>query len=133
LFSQVSSAITPIGHGKDQIVKSLLNGISGIKPLREGRISQPLYSFQSLWTVDYPIDYDFKRNHRKTMGPVAYYGLPGGKGSSGAVWTCRGFYQRPEGWVWHSVQFTALRQYSEIFTASSLELPINQRKGNRGG
>jgi len=26
-----SSAITPIGHGKDQIVKSLQNGISGIK------------------------------------------------------------------------------------------------------
>ncbi len=24
-------------------------------------------------TVDYPIEYDFKSAHRKTMGPVAYY------------------------------------------------------------
>ena len=42
------SAITPIGHGKDQIVKSLLNGISGIKPLREEEFLSPLYSFQGL-------------------------------------------------------------------------------------
>ncbi|MEQ8163587.1 MAG: beta-ketoacyl synthase N-terminal-like domain-containing protein, partial [Smithellaceae bacterium] len=30
-----ASAITPIGHGKEEIVHSLLNGVSGIRPLRE--------------------------------------------------------------------------------------------------
>ena len=68
-----SSAITPIGHGKDQIVKSLLNGISGIKPLREEEFLSRYIHSKVYGTVDYPIDYDFKRNHRKTMGPVAYY------------------------------------------------------------
>jgi 3-oxoacyl-[acyl-carrier-protein] synthase II len=68
-----SSAITPIGHGKDQIVKSLLNGISGIKPLREEEFLSRYIHSKVYGTVDYPIDYDFKRNHRKTMGPVASY------------------------------------------------------------
>jgi len=29
------SAITPIGHGLAAIVRSLLQGVSGVKPLRE--------------------------------------------------------------------------------------------------
>jgi 3-oxoacyl-[acyl-carrier-protein] synthase II len=68
-----SSAITPIGHGKDQIVKSLLNGVSGIKPLREDELIGRYIHSRVYGTVDYPIEYDFKRNHRKTMGPVSYY------------------------------------------------------------
>jgi 3-oxoacyl-[acyl-carrier-protein] synthase II len=68
-----SSAITPIGHGKDQIVKSLLNGVSGIKPLRDEEFLSPFIHSKVYGTVDYPVEYDFKRNHRKTMGPVAYY------------------------------------------------------------
>jgi 3-oxoacyl-[acyl-carrier-protein] synthase II len=67
------SAITPIGHGKDQIVQSLLNGTSGIKPLREEEFLSPFIHSKVYGTVDYPVEYDFKRNHRKTMGPVAYY------------------------------------------------------------
>jgi 3-oxoacyl-[acyl-carrier-protein] synthase II len=68
-----SSAITPIGHGKDQIVKSLLSGVSGIKPLREEEFLSRFIHSKVYGTVDYPVEYDFKRNHRKTMGPVAYY------------------------------------------------------------
>ncbi len=67
------SAITPIGHGKDQIVQSLLNGTSGIKPLREEEFLSSFIHSKVYGTVDYPVEYDFKRNHRKTMGPVAYY------------------------------------------------------------
>ncbi|PKN51725.1 MAG: 3-oxoacyl-ACP synthase [Deltaproteobacteria bacterium HGW-Deltaproteobacteria-13] len=67
------SAITPIGHGKDQIVKSLQNGVSGIKPLRAEEFLSPYIHSKVYGTVDYPVEYDFKRNHRKTMGPVAYY------------------------------------------------------------
>ena len=67
------SAITPIGHGKDQIVASLLKGISGIKPLREDQLISRFIHSKVYGTVDYPVDYDFKRQHRKTMGPVAYY------------------------------------------------------------
>jgi 3-oxoacyl-(acyl-carrier-protein) synthase len=68
-----SSAITPIGHGKDQIVESLLKGVSGIKPLREDELISRFIHSRVYGTVDYPISYDFKRQHRKTMGPVAYY------------------------------------------------------------
>jgi 3-oxoacyl-[acyl-carrier-protein] synthase II len=67
------SAITPIGHGKDQIVESLLKGISGIKTLREDQLVSRFIHSKVYGTVDYPVDYDFKRQYRKTMGPVAYY------------------------------------------------------------
>jgi 3-oxoacyl-[acyl-carrier-protein] synthase II len=67
------SAITPIGHGKDQIVASLLKGISGIKTLREDQLISRFIHSKVYGTVDYPVDYDFKRQYRKTMGPVAYY------------------------------------------------------------
>ncbi len=68
-----SSAITPIGHGKDQIVESLLKGVSGMKPLHEDAFISRFIHSRVYGTVDYPINYDFKRQHRKTMGPVAYY------------------------------------------------------------
>ena len=67
------SAITPIGHGKDQIVASLLKGISGVKTLREDQLVSRFIHSKVYGTVDYPVDYDFKRQYRKTMGPVAYY------------------------------------------------------------
>ena len=68
-----ASAITPIGHGKDQIVNSLLQGISGIKPLREDELISRFIHSKVYGTVNYPINYDFKRQYRKTMGPCAYY------------------------------------------------------------
>jgi len=67
------SAITPIGHGKDQIIESLLKGTSGIKTLREDQLISRFIHSKVYGTVDYPVDYDFKRQYRKTMGPVAYY------------------------------------------------------------
>lgn len=68
-----SSAITPIGHGRDPIVESLLKGVSGVKPLREDELISRFIHSKVYGTVDYPINYDFKRQFRKTMGPVAYY------------------------------------------------------------
>ncbi len=67
------SAITPIGHGRDSIVESLLKGVSGVKPLREDELISRFIHSKVYGTVDYPINYDFKRQFRKTMGPVAYY------------------------------------------------------------
>ena len=67
------SAITPIGRTKEEILHNLVHGISGVKALREdGLLSSYIHS-KVFGTVDYPIEYDFKRQHRKTMGPVAYY------------------------------------------------------------
>ena len=67
------SAITPIGYGKDAIVASLRQGRSGVKPLRDdGLLTKHIHS-HVFGTVDDPIDYGFKRQYRKTMGPVAYY------------------------------------------------------------
>jgi 3-oxoacyl-[acyl-carrier-protein] synthase II len=67
------AAITPIGHGKAAIVESLKNGVSGVKPLRKDDLLTQYIHSGVFGTVDYPIDYDFKRTFRKTMGPVAYY------------------------------------------------------------
>lgn len=67
------SSITPIGRSKAEILHNLVHGISGVKALREdGLLSQYIHS-KVFGTVDYPILFDFKRQHRKTMGPVAYY------------------------------------------------------------
>jgi 3-oxoacyl-[acyl-carrier-protein] synthase II len=67
------SAISPIGHGKEQIVESLVKGVSGVKMLREDDLISPFIHSRVYGTVGYPIAYDFSRQHRKTMGPVAYY------------------------------------------------------------
>ncbi len=67
------SAITPIGRTKAEIIDSLMNGISGVKVLREDDVLSPYIHSKVFGTVDYPITYDFKRQYRKTMGPVAYY------------------------------------------------------------
>jgi len=67
------SAITPIGYDKNDIIDSLRKGQSGVKVLRDdGLLSKHIHS-RVFGTVDYPINYDFKRQYRKTMGPVAYY------------------------------------------------------------
>ncbi len=67
------AAITPIGKTKSDIVRHLTEGISGVKPMRsDGLLTEHIHS-GVFGTVDYPIEYEFKRQHRKTMGPVAYY------------------------------------------------------------
>lgn len=67
------SAITPIGYAKTDIIESLRQGRSGVKPLRDdGLLTEHMHS-RVFGTVDYPIDYGFKRQYRKTMGPVAFY------------------------------------------------------------
>ncbi|HQL00773.1 MAG TPA: beta-ketoacyl synthase N-terminal-like domain-containing protein [Smithellaceae bacterium] len=68
-----ASAISPIGYGKDRIVESLKTGKSGVRPLREDELISRFIHSRVYGTVDYPMEYDFKRAHRKTMGPVAYY------------------------------------------------------------
>ncbi len=68
-----ASAISPIGYGKDRIVESLKTGRSGVRPLREDELISRFIHSRVYGTVDYPMEYDFKRAHRKTMGPVAYY------------------------------------------------------------
>ncbi|MCF8144850.1 MAG: 3-oxoacyl-ACP synthase [Deltaproteobacteria bacterium] len=68
-----AAAITPIGHQKDEIVDSLVNGKSGVATLLEdGLLSDRIHS-KVFGTVNYPIAYDFERKFRKTMGPVSFY------------------------------------------------------------
>jgi len=50
------SAITPIGHTKEDIVNSLVHGISGVKPLREDDLLSRYIHSKVFGTVDYPID-----------------------------------------------------------------------------
>ncbi len=73
------SAITPIGDIKDTILKNLENGVSGVKKLKaDDLLTESIYC-GVFGTVDYPINYDFKRRDRKTMGPVAYYACQAAK------------------------------------------------------
>ena len=67
------SAITPIGRSRAEIVRHLVDGVSGVKPLRKDGLLTDYIHSGVFGTVDYPIDYDFKRSHSKTMGPVAFY------------------------------------------------------------
>jgi 3-oxoacyl-[acyl-carrier-protein] synthase II len=67
------SAITPIGCTREDIVYHLTNGISGVKPIRDDHLLTQHIHSGVYGTVDYPIEHDFKRRDRKTMGPVAYY------------------------------------------------------------
>ncbi|MDA8137515.1 MAG: beta-ketoacyl synthase N-terminal-like domain-containing protein [Desulfobacteraceae bacterium] len=67
------AAITPIGNTKEEMIRHLTQGISGVKAMRgDGLLTEHIHS-GVFGTVDYPIDYDFARQYRKTMGPVAYY------------------------------------------------------------
>lgn len=68
-----ASAITPIGRSQSEIVRNLVEGVSGVKKLRnDGLLTEHIQS-GVYGTVDYPIEYDFKRSHSKTMGPVSFY------------------------------------------------------------
>ena len=67
------SAITPVGRGKEEIIRHLVEGISGVKKLKTDDLLSKFIHSGIFGTVDYNIDYDFKRQHRKTMGPVSYY------------------------------------------------------------
>ncbi|MDA8126545.1 MAG: beta-ketoacyl synthase N-terminal-like domain-containing protein [Deltaproteobacteria bacterium] len=68
-----ASAITPIGHRRGEILESLRRGVSGVKPLKEDHLLTRFIHSKVFGTVDYPVEFDFKRMYRKTMGPVAYY------------------------------------------------------------
>ncbi len=68
-----SSAITPIGNTEETIVHNLTNGVSGVKPLKDDALLTQHIHSGVFGAVDYPIDFDFKRRDRKTMGPVAFY------------------------------------------------------------
>ena len=68
-----ASAITPIGHTKEEILNSLVNGVSGVKELRDDGLLSGFIHSKVFGTVDYPVEYDFARKYRKTMAPVSYY------------------------------------------------------------
>ena len=67
------SSITPIGRTRTDILDNLINGVSGVKNLAEDSfLSKDVHS-RVFGRIDYPIEYDFARQYRKTMGPVGYY------------------------------------------------------------
>jgi len=68
------AAITPIGHGKKDILASLTHGVSGIKNLKEQDDLLGKYLHSNVYgIIDYDITYGFSRKFAKTLGPVAYY------------------------------------------------------------
>ena len=68
-----AATITPIGRTRETITHSLTHGISGVCKIKDdGLLTSQIHS-GVFGTVNYPIEYDFKRRDRKTMGPVSYY------------------------------------------------------------
>ena len=88
-----AAAITPIGNTRDTILRHLTEGISGVKPLKsDGLLTSHIHS-KVFGTVSDPIDYDFKRRDRKTMGPVAYYACEAAKRAIAAAGLAPDFIQ----------------------------------------
>ncbi len=56
-----SSAITPIGHHKDEIIDSLVNGKSGVKELRDDKLLTAYVASKVFGTVSCPIEFNFER------------------------------------------------------------------------
>ncbi len=75
------AAITPIGDTSETIVHNLTHGVSGVGKMRDDDLLTQHIHSGVFGTVDYPIEFDFKRRDRKTMGPVAYYACHVAKGA----------------------------------------------------
>jgi 3-oxoacyl-[acyl-carrier-protein] synthase II len=73
------SAITPVGHGKKNIMDNLLAGRSGVRPLREDQFLASYIHSKVFGTIDYEVDYDFPRKFRKTLAPVSFYACQAAK------------------------------------------------------
>ena len=67
------SAIIPIGQTKKDILFNLENAVSGVKTLKDDGLLTKLIHCKVFGTIDYKVEYDFKRIFRKTMGPVSFY------------------------------------------------------------
>lgn len=67
------SVISPIGITKENVVQNLKEGVSGVKNLRRDDLLSEYIHSDVFGTVDAPIEYNFHRRDRKTMGPVSYY------------------------------------------------------------
>jgi len=54
-------------------VQNIVQGVSGVKPLKNDDLLTDYIHSGVFGTVDTPIEYNFSRRNRKTMGPVGYY------------------------------------------------------------
>ncbi|WP_035236574.1 beta-ketoacyl-[acyl-carrier-protein] synthase family protein [Desulfobacter vibrioformis] len=64
--------ISPIGDTDDEVIRHLTQGISGVKKLEDDGFLSGFIQSGVYGKIDYPKTYPFERNHRKTMGPVAF-------------------------------------------------------------
>ena len=58
------SAITPIGNTREEMVRHLTEGISGVSAMRSDNLLTDHIHSGVFGSVDYPIEYDFKRQYR---------------------------------------------------------------------
>lgn len=71
-----ASGISPIGHGKENMMSSIKKGKSGIRKLFKNDICEFLGNYIHtgiIGSIKYDISYDFEKRFRKTMAPCAYY------------------------------------------------------------
>jgi len=65
-----AAALTPIGVTLPQIWDNLVRGVSGVRPMRPDPILGERLRTRVFGTIDPPLEFDFERKWRKTMGPV---------------------------------------------------------------
>ena len=68
-----AAAISPIGCRREEIVRHLTHGLSGVRTMRDDDLLVRHIHCKVFGTVTDPPVFDFARRDRKTMGPVAYY------------------------------------------------------------
>jgi 3-oxoacyl-[acyl-carrier-protein] synthase II len=68
-----ASAITPIGSTRDEMIRHLTTGLSGVRTMRDDELLTTHIHCKVFGTVNDPPDFNFARRDRKTMGPVSYY------------------------------------------------------------
>jgi 3-oxoacyl-[acyl-carrier-protein] synthase II len=66
-----AAALTPIGVTLPRIWDSLTRGVSGIRPMRPDPFLGKHLRTKVFGTIEPPLEFQFERKWRKTMGPVA--------------------------------------------------------------
>ncbi|MEW6264784.1 MAG: beta-ketoacyl synthase N-terminal-like domain-containing protein [Thermodesulfobacteriota bacterium] len=68
-----AAAISPLGDREDQIMRRLVDGVSGVTRMTDDGLLYSYLHCRVFGAVTYPITYNFSRKYSKTMGPVGFY------------------------------------------------------------
>ncbi|MFH1134477.1 MAG: beta-ketoacyl synthase N-terminal-like domain-containing protein [Pseudomonadota bacterium] len=74
-----ASLISPVGRTEEQVMAALADGRSGVSKLADDGLLFNFLESKVFAAITYPIEYDFPRKYKKTMGPVGLYACQAAK------------------------------------------------------